>query len=175
MALTLDPLFGSPDHYLHSFEGDAALFVPMDRTAYRRSIFLDQRISPAEGQVVRVSQGLLVQAPAACPTGWIFHMAHCGSTLLARALDELGGGLMLREPLALRQLALQPDLGAMLAPTLALLSRRYPVSDATVIKANVPVNFMLDRISASDPQARAIFLYCRLPDYLCAILRSDQH
>lgn len=175
MPLTLDQLFDSPDHYLHAFDGDAALFVPMDRAAYRRSIFLDQRISPAEGQVMRVSQGLLAQAPAACPTGWIFHMAHCGSTLLARALDALGGGLVLREPLALRQLALEPDRSALFAPTLALLSRRYPGSGATVIKANVPVNFMLDRISASDQNARAIFLYCRLPDYLCAILRSDNH
>jgi len=47
MSLTIDDLFASPDHYLHSFEGDAAVFVPMDRAAYHRSIFLDGRISPA--------------------------------------------------------------------------------------------------------------------------------
>ena len=46
MALTLDDLYASPDHYLHSFEGDSAVFVPMDREAYRRSIFLDGRIQP---------------------------------------------------------------------------------------------------------------------------------
>ena len=44
MSLTLADLFASPDHYLHSIDGDAAVFVPMDRAAYGRSIFLDGRI-----------------------------------------------------------------------------------------------------------------------------------
>lgn len=175
MTLTLEQLLGSPDHYLHSFDGAEAVFVPMDRAAYRRSIFLDQRISPAGGGALRVPQGALGPALAAQPTGWIFHIAHCGSTLLARALDELGEDIVLREPLTLRQLALQPDPGELLAPTLALLSRRYPGAGPTLIKANVPVNFMLDRIAESDSVAAAIFLHCSLRDYLLAILRSDNH
>ncbi len=177
MTLTLDQLLGSPDHYLHSFDGDDALFVPMDRAAYQRSIFLDRRISPAGSGVLRVPQSALasVPAPAAQPISWIFHVAHCGSTLLARALDDLSHDLVLREPLALRQLALQPEPGDLLAPSLALLSRRYPGGGPTLIKANVPVNFLLDRITASDPAAAAVFLHCSLRDYLLAILRSDTH
>ncbi len=175
MAPTLEELFGSPDHYLHSFDGSDALFVPMDRAAYQRSIFLDRRISPAREGVARVPVAALAQAPAAQPIHWIFHMAHCGSTLLARALDELGAGVVLREPLALRQLALLADPGPLLEPTLGLLSRRYPGAGPTLIKANVPVNFMLEQIAASEPQARAVFLYCTLPDYLAAILRSENH
>jgi hypothetical protein len=175
MTLTFAQLFGSPDHYLHSFDGDDALFVPMDRAAYRRSIFLDRRISTAREGVLRVPLSALAEVPAAEPTGWIFHVAHCGSTLLARALDELGEAIVLREPLTLRQLALMPDPGDLLAPTLALLSRRYPGAGPTLIKANVPVNFLLPQIVANDPQARAVFLYCTLPDYLAAILRSDNH
>lgn len=179
MTLTLNQLLASPDHFLHSFDGEDVLFVPMDRAAYLRSIFLDRRISPAASGVMRTPVAVLAQASAAVEIDWIFHMAHCGSTLLARALDELeadgGGGLVLREPLALRQLALLPNPGELLAPTLALLSRRYPGSGRTLIKANVPVNFLLPQIVATDPQARAIFLYLRLPDYLCAILRSENH
>ena len=175
MSLALDQMFGSPDHYLHSFDGSDALFMPMDRAAYRRSIFLDRRISPARDGIMRVPRSALAEASAAQPTSWIFHVAHCGSTLLARALDELGEGIVLREPLALRQLALIPDPGALLAPTLALLSRRYPGAGPTLIKANVPINFLLPQITASDPQACAVFLYCTLPDYLAAILRSDNH
>jgi hypothetical protein len=175
MAPTVAELLGSPDHYLHSFDGDHALFVPMDRAAYRRSIFLDQRISPAGPGLMRVPVTALAQAAPAMPTNWIFHIAHCGSTLLARALDELGEGLVLREPLALRQLALLPDRGALLAPTLALLSRRYPDAGPTLIKANVPVNFMLAPLLATLPQPRAILLYAKLPDYLCAVLRSENH
>ena len=175
MSLTLDDLFASPDHYLHSFEGEAAVFMPMDREAYHRSIFLDARISPAANQVMKLPVAALAdprRRPA--PTGWIFHVAHCGSTLLARGLDRPSASLVLREPLALRQLALAPD-PERLALTLAMLSKRYRDDAPTIVKANVPVNFLLPELIAADPDARAIFLYATLRDYLLAILRSDNH
>jgi hypothetical protein len=175
MALTLDDLFASPDHYLHSFEGDAAVFMPMDRDSYHRSIFLDGRISPAVNRTMKVPAGaLLPGVPPPAATSWIFHVAHCGSTLLARALDRPDGNLVLREPLALRQLALSHN-AEVLALVMAMLSKRYRADAPTLIKANVPVNFVLPDIIAFDPQARAILLYCGLRDYLLAILRSDNH
>ncbi|WP_295638812.1 hypothetical protein [Novosphingobium sp.] len=163
----------NPDHFLHSFEGDRAIIVPMDAVAYRRSIFLDQRISPAAGDAFAITAAVL-PIPAAPPLGWIFHMAHCGSTLLARALGELGENIVLREPFALRQLAFDPD-PARLALVTAMLARRYDPDAQTIVKANVPVNFLLPQITAQDPTARAIMLYCDLPDYFLAILRSDNH
>ena len=175
MALTLDDLFASPDHYLHSFEGGAAVFMPMDREAYRRSIFLDRRISPAVNRTRKVPAGALVDpARKPAPTGWIFHVAHCGSTLLARALDRPEANLVLREPLALRQLALSPD-PERLALTAAMLSKRYRQDLPTIVKANVPVNFLLPDLAALDPGAKPIFLYATLRDYVLAILRSDNH
>jgi hypothetical protein len=81
---------------------------------------------------------------------------------------------VLREPLALRQLALAPD-PARLALTLTMLSKRYREDAPTIVKANVPVNFLLPDLIAADPEARAIFLYATLRDYLLAILRSDNH
>lgn len=177
MALTLDQLLTSPDHYLHSIEGDDAVFVPMDRAAYQRSIFLDGRISPAADGAARVPLSALIQAGGHPePLGWIFHMAHCGSTLLARALDALSAGanIVLREPLALRQLGFEPDPDR-LATVLTSLAKRYPGGGPTLIKANVPVNFLLPEIVDRDPSAPAIFLAMSLPDYLLAILRSDNH
>jgi hypothetical protein len=175
MALTLDDLFASPDHYLQSYEGEAAIFVPMDRAAYHRSIFLDHRISPAANRSMRLPlPALTAEARPAAATGWIFHVAHCGSTLLARALDHLSLNLVLREPLALRQLAFAPD-PARLALTAAMLSKRYREDLPTIVKANVPVNFLLPDLIALDPNARAIFLYSPLRDYLLAILRSENH
>lgn len=174
-ALTLDDLYTSPDHYLHSFEGDAALFVPMDRVAYQRSIFLDHRIEPSREGAMRLPFATLARRrgrPRA--TGWIFHVAHCGSTLLARALDGLAANLVLREPLALRQLALAPDAAA-LAITLDMLGKRYDPGLPTIVKANVPVNFLLPRIAAHDPDARAVMLHLSLPDYVHAILRTERH
>jgi hypothetical protein len=175
MAQSLDQLLKSPDHYLHSFEDDDAVFVAMDRAAYRRSIFLDRRISPAKDGTDSIAVAPLLHGKAARqPTDWIFHVAPCGSTLLARALDELSDDLVLREPFALRQLALSPD-PSKLQLVLKMLSRRYAGAGPTLIKANVPVNFMLDQIVESGCKDRAIFLYCTLPDYLLAILRSDNH
>jgi hypothetical protein len=173
MPVTYADIAASPDHFLHSFEGQDAIIVPMDAAAYRRSIFLDQRISPAAGEAFAIPAAAL-PVPVAPPLGWIFHMAHCGSTLLARALGELGENIVLREPFALRQLAFDPD-PARLALVTAMLARRYATDAPSIVKANVPVNFLLPRITSSDPAASAIILYCALPDYLLAILRSDNH
>jgi hypothetical protein len=175
MSLAIDDLFASPDHYLHSFDGEAAVFVPMDRAAFHRSIFLDGRISPARDGVMGVAAGALAgKGGKPAPTAWIFHVAHCGSTLLARALDQPSTNLVLREPLALRQLALAPN-AERLTVTLAMLSKRYRADAPTIVKANVPVNFLLPDLTASDPNARAIFLHYGLRNYLLAILRNDKH
>ncbi len=175
MALTLADLFATPDHYLHSFDGGNAVFVPMDGAAYRRSIFLDARISPAaEGSMV-VPVAMLDSGPEqGMRTGWIFHVAHCGSTLLARALEELGGNLVLKEPAALRQLGFEPD-PQRLDLTLGMLARRYDPAAMTVVKTNVPVNFILGELAERRPCDVAITLYWKLEDYLIAILRSENH
>lgn len=175
MAPTLDDLFASPDHYLHSFDGDDAVFVPMDHAAYRSSIFLDRRIVSAAGGAMRVPIAALLR-PAGKPAtiGWIFHVAHCGSTLLARVLGELADNLVLREPFALRQLGMEPD-AVRLALVMAMLGKRYPGGGATIVKANVPVNFILSEIAVLDPSAPAVLLHCTLRDYVLAILRSDNH
>lgn len=175
MALTLDDLFESPDHYLHSFEGDSALFVPMDRAAYHRSIFLDRRISTAGQGMMRMPfSALAARTDRPLPIGWIFHVAHCGSTLLARALDRISANIVLREPLALRQLAVAGDATA-LPFTARMLSKRYRADLPTIVKANVPVNFLLPDLIALDPGMRSIFLHCGIRDYLLAILRDDNH
>lgn len=175
MSLTLNDLYASPDHYLHSFDGSAALFVPMDRDAYHRSIFLDGRISTAaEGTMALPVATLTEQPRPPAQTAWIFHMAHCGSTLLARALDDPSSSLVLREPLALRQTALNPD-PKRLALVRTMIGKRYRADAPTLVKANVPVNFLLPQLAAADPQAPAILLYLPLRAYLLAILRSDNH
>jgi hypothetical protein len=172
---TVEDLFATPDHYLHSFDGDAAIFMPMDRAAYHRSIFLDQRISPAAARTIALPVRTLVQRPsAAASTAWIFHMAHGGSTLFARALDDPTASLVLREPFALRQIGLRPD-AERLNLVLAMLGKRYRADAPTLVKANVPVNFLLPQLAEADPGARAIFLYLPLRPYLLAILRSEAH
>lgn len=177
MVPSPDALFATPDHFLFAFDGDRAVFRAMDRAAYHRSIFLDRRISPASEAGFEVPLApLLAQRPAPQRTGWIFHIAHCGSTLLARALDLPERSLVLREPLALRQLGVQrvPD-DPRLPLAAAFLGRRYRAEAPAIVKANVPVNFIAAELLALGPEAPAIFLYFPLRTYLLAILRSEGH
>jgi hypothetical protein len=185
MDLTIERLFASPDHYLFAFEGDLAVFRTMDRGAYHRSIFLDQRIAAVDHAEVRVPVEALTEfrdshGIAAPTTAWIFHVAHCGSTLLARALDRPQGNLVLREPRPLRQLGLTRGPAgdawrARLRLAAVLAGRRYRPDAATIVKANVPVNFILSDLLEIDPSAPAILLYFPLRAYLLAVLRSPAH
>ena len=187
---TIEAIVASPDHYLFAFEGEQAIFASMDRAAYHRSIFLDRRMSPADPQMVAVPTDSLVRLVTGDPfpaegNGWIFHIAHCGSTLLARALDRPDHSLVLREPLALRQLGVEkaqsprqaPGAGwqARLRLTVGLAGRRYRPDAPTIVKANVPVNFIASEIMTLAPSSPAIFLYFPLRTYLLAILRSGDH
>ena len=185
---TIEALVASPDHYLFAFEGEQAIFAEMDRDAYHRSIFLDRRISPASQQMVAVPLDPLVRLvadhpPPSGPNGWIFHIAHCGSTLLARALDRPEESLVLREPLALRQLGIEAarDPGrtsgwrSRLHLAVGLSGRRYRPSAPVIVKANVPVNFIAADVMDLAPDSSAILLYFPLRLYLLAVLRSADH
>ena len=188
---TLHELFANPDHYLFAFEGDDAVFVEMDRDAYQRSIFLDRRISSLHAGVWKVGCAALEtemehQRRPAWGPGFIFHVAHCGSTLLARALDMKVHNLVCREPLPMRQLgmaaggehsgdALPDGWHSRLKLAWTLLGRRYHEDAPVIVKANVPVNFMLPQLMALAPDTPAIFLSHSLENYLLAILRSPDH
>lgn len=176
-------IFANPDWHLMGFDGDAALFLPMTRDHYAQSMFLDRRIKAAGPPVRMPLQPLLDEADGreVAPCGWIFHVALCGSTLLARLLDT-PQSLVLREPPALRELGIEAGAdrrnGAWservrLAAVLA--ARRYDPSIPTMVKANVPVNFMLEEVAALQPGSSALLLHFDLEPYLLAILYSPQH
>lgn len=172
-------LLADPGRYLLAFQGDHALFLPMRREDYAASLFLDRRIVSAGAKPVPVPVAALTGLADHVPLsglGWIFHIAHCGSTLLARALDHPGISLVLREPSTLRQLGVEGlGDGQRLRLATAMLARRYPGEDRVIVKANVPVNLIAGDLMALAPEAPAIFLYHRLDDYLLAVLRSPEN
>lgn len=105
----LSELLGAPDLFLWQFDGSQALFVRMDRNAYHNSIFFDQRILATSRDIVRIDCSRLydffsAQPPQDSRLSYIFHVAHCGSTLLARALDIKEDNIVYREPAVLRHL-----------------------------------------------------------------------
>jgi hypothetical protein len=184
--MNLQSIFEKPDFFLHSFDGVEAVFLEMDRDAYFKSIFLDRRILPKGGAQHRVHcADVFARMDGAGHPGricFIFHIAHCGSTLLARALDLKGHNLVYREPFALRQLgakAAQGEGGEEFERRVRLmrllLSRRYEAAGPAIVKANVPVNFMIPALMQSEPDQQAILLYSGLDEYLLAILRTPVH
>jgi hypothetical protein len=182
--MNLQGIFETPDLFLHSFEEPNALFLEMDRDAYFRSIFTDRRISPKNANQHRARCTDLfaeMESVQPQPICYIFHIAHCGSTLLARALDLKEENLVCREPFSLRQLGVRAahggggefDRQVRLART--MLGRRYNPAGPVIVKANVPVNCMIPALMQPAPDQPAIFLYYALEDYLLAILRSPMH
>lgn len=193
MAITLQDLASDPSLFLWEFDGDTAVFQTMTREAFQRSIFVDGRIRRDDRPSVRVPLDPLLQAfrdarPATRRIGWIFHVAQCGSTLLARALDHIGRSLVLREPAALRRLGVMiggdgasadvlasERFAALLRITLTMLGKRWEADAPVIVKANVPVNFIAREIMALDPAGPAIALYFPLESYVAAILRTEGH
>ncbi|HYD26044.1 MAG TPA: hypothetical protein VEB68_14755 [Croceibacterium sp.] len=189
MPITLHDLANDPALFLFGFDDDSAVFQTMTRDAFARSIFLDGRIKHGGLPSARVPVDALLRGWQPPPQaerriGWIFHVAQCGSTLLARALDRPGRSLVLREPMALRRLgvlaggdggAADERLAALLRATLALLGKRWEADAPVIAKANVPVNFIAAEIMALDPAAPALLLHFPLDSYVAAVLRTEGH
>lgn len=187
----ISDLLHNPDFYLFGFENEDALFLRMNRESYAQSIFFDGRIVTLDDNVIRVSSTQLLastpQMAAASPRiGWIFHMAHTGSTLLSRALDRPGKTLVIREPMTLR--ALGVEAGASHKSSLAsehwrkrlhlslmMLDRRYLDHETVLVKANVPVNCIIPEALAEASNPKALLLHFGFEDYLTAILRGPNH
>jgi hypothetical protein len=193
MLQRIDPetFFTRPDVYPVEFENDQVNLVPMTRETYRRSIFTDRgRIVPAgpRGWQVPIARLLTEFESRDCAQQtifFVFHIAHCGSTLLARALDLAERTLVIREPFTLRQLAADAvaeggpvDPAAWkrcLRMTSALLGRRYAQDQTTIVKTNVPVNFILDPLLALNPDSAGVALYTGFEHYLLSVLKTPMH
>jgi hypothetical protein len=179
--------YDTPDWFPLKAVGSEVEFVRMDRAAYERSIFCDHRISTKNGERRIAPWSALEELADLCPVrgrspNFVFHIAHCGSTLLARALDRPGRTIVIREPYILRELAVAAAVGKSdkvwrykVSSTSRLLSRRYGQESVAIVKANVPVNFILQDLLAVNDDPASIALYYPLEKYLIAVLRSADH
>lgn len=189
--LDMKRVFYSPDLYFWSFTDTDSLFLDMDRDAYQRSIFFDNRISPASQNITTFELSQLIEANesrASRPPdiSYIFHMAHCGSTLLARALDIRSKNIVYREPATLRQLGViaarscfgetpSDSWRQLFNLTSSLLGKTYNKSGPIIVKGNVPVNFIIPQVMDVSPQTRGILLYATLDNYVLSVLKSPIH
>ena len=188
----LEKLFGSPELFPQQLDltAERVLLLRLDERTYHEAAFLDERLSSADipGFWVGLDdlEARFRRQPAQPPPQhWIFHVGHCGSTLLSRLLGALGGYLPLREPPVLRSLAAaQRDLATPLSLidparwplvfdlVLALLGRRYRVDGLPLVKATSSCNNLLSPVLDTAPDSRALALYLSLENYLATMLRA---
>lgn len=171
------------------------MFVKMSRKSYHDSVFtLPNRIVLDGDLQWRIPFNQILEltesrAPSRQVPAFIFHPAHCGSTLLSRALDVEGRTLAIRESFALRQFSASPQAQSTaeqnarqrgLNCLLDLLGRQYGENERVILKANVPVNYIIDEIgncvkyTDQESSIKGIVLFNSLDDYLLAILKSEE-
>lgn len=188
-APPLATLVASAEWFPHRFDPDGArvLFVRLPEPKLRAAEFLDERALDATTEGVWAPLEAVLEAAADLPRRVphaIFHIGHCGSTLVANLVDRLPGAIALREPLVLRTLAeLYDELpratarldregwDALAFPMVGLLARPHGAA-RPFVKATSSCNALIEPWLARDPAARAIALSIALEPWLATMLKS---
>lgn len=178
----------SPEWVPHSLDpaGDRWLAVRLSEAQLRAASFLDARLLGPHTQAqwlplalaIEAADGLQPSRPA-----MIFHVGHCGSTLLSRLLGELPGLVALREPAALRTLAewdASPehwwDEAAFLArrdALLALWARTWRPGQRALLKASSFASDLAEGLLAGADAPPALLLMVAPGTYLATILAQE--
>jgi hypothetical protein len=175
----IDGLASSPDVFIHNFDvaGDRALIIRLSAEQRRKASFLDDRaLGPGvEGGWAAWSdvEAAAARAPTA-KANFIFHIGHCGSTLISRLIEEAAGVRSLREPGALRTLAsIDADARDGLAlwsaadfeRRLALFLNVASKGERTVIKATSWCGGLIERTGGP-----ALFCYSMPETYIATMI-----
>lgn len=159
-----------------SDDGQSVLFGRFSEEAYREVSFFDRRAVPlAERTGVvpwRMVEPWLARLPTNCDL--LFHVSHCGSTLLSRLLGSHPRCLAVREPGILRGLRPDDEPGRIDA-VLGLLSRTFHADQRPLVKATSVVNAVAPQLLART-SGRALLVFIPAETFLTAVLdgsRSD--
>ena len=191
-AENLDAVVASPRFYPTELKIDqhppAISFVEVTQDTYRRSSFLDHRMHrEAKPKTIACRARELVDRYQGAPAGhvgFIFHVAFCCSTLLARYLELLPGTFVLKEPFIPTQLA---ELNRAAWPSdrgvdskeatqlcVHLMARTFDPRDRVIAKLADQSNAVAPALMASSSARRAVFLGLELRSFLLAGLKTDQ-
>jgi hypothetical protein len=181
MPLLLDTLSSSAALYPFALDlaRDRVFVTPMREADYRAASFLDERLKPRGEWIDAASaERAMSGARDMRRLHFIFHAGHVGSTLLSRLLDEAGGVLSLREPLALRTLADASDAGdprmpARLELFAKLWERGFADTDCVILKATSATERLATTLLAMRPQTRAVMLNVGAESYLATMLAGE--
>jgi hypothetical protein len=171
-----------PGWLAHRYDpvADAFHFMQVSRDEQNVALFLTDECLPVGRAVQPIPRTRAVAAvgnPA--PLRYIFHSAFCCSTLLARALNQPGLAMSLKEPVVLNDLVgwrrrggVDSDVLRGLDGALTVMARAFAPQESVVVKpSNVAAAFagsMLDLRSDS----AAVLLYAPLRAYVGSIAKK---
>jgi hypothetical protein len=187
----LERLMDTPSLFLRDIDPvrGTAVLTPMSEDSYRASSFLDTRIRRGSDRELAIPLDTLLHLVSASgaprPTlNYIFHVGHCGSSLLSRLLGELPDFLALREPPVLMGLArshrrldepgfpIPPDAWERyLALGVAMLGRTWREGQRVLVKPTSHVANIIPQLMRHSGDERALLLFVDLETYLAAMLR----
>jgi hypothetical protein len=184
-----DRLEQRPEIFPHNLNliNDNLLLVELSAAEINAASFLDQRVlkQTTKGTWIAWSSvaEIFDKATEDKATGYIFHVGHCGSTLLTRLIQFADDTQCLREPLPLRVLAQDfadaVDGRSFLNPQsrlerLQVLTRMWSRgADHTVIKATSICTDLLPGIHSTLPGSRSIFVYNRAESHIATLLAGE--
>jgi hypothetical protein len=156
--------------------GGRVCLVAMSRESYRAASFLDDRLmqQAVDAQIIAWPDiEAAMVADLRTDARWIFHIGHVGSTLISRLLGEIEGVLGVREPRALRDLALVPPevRGRYIGIIPKLMSRTFAENELACVKTT---SFVTEIAPALVPTGeRALFMYAKARTYIASILAGE--
>lgn len=163
------------------------IFLPTSRPLLEQASFLDGRTEIAVGPPIAcaIDEALAVPPRLGGPDRFIFHVAFCGSTRLARILDRPGRVLSLREPNVLvdladwktaldRRAAQDSRLAPLVRLACASLATRWQADEAIVVKPSNWVNNLLAELCLSGRDARPLFVVSSRRAFLRAVFRGGR-
>ena len=176
--------FASPECFPVKWDerDDKIAFHQLTQDIFRSTVFLGETDiimqhpflgSSSIGDILACGKGPGNQAES---KHYIFHLAYCCSTLLARYFEECRSHLVLKEPAVLSNCASKSS-GTTYSDDLRLvaiswlLGRVYPEQDIVVIKPNVPVNTIATQVLALDTTASGTFIVHGLEACITSIIK----
>ncbi len=159
---------------------DSVLLVELNESELNEHSFLDERIFRPDMKFEWVPWEQFEASATALPDespSYIFHIGHCGSTLLSRLVAAATGAAAIREPLPLRTFAIDCADGTAgmlvkeeLGERLGLFERVWARGAPATVKATSICTNVVDLVNTDAP---VVFLYQQAEMHLAVILAGE--
>lgn len=160
---------------------DSYWFRHLRREQHADGPFLtDDLVGKAPSATMTRAESVVLAKADQAPIHFLFHSAFCASTLLTRALDHPDVAMGLSEPVLLndvvgvrrRREMEAREVGHLLDDTLTMLARGWGAGEAVVVKPSCVVGPLAAGILTLRPDAKALFLYTPLDQFLSSVARK---